>query len=416
MKFLHLADLHLGKTLHNVSLIENGDQGYWIDQILALIRRERPEAVVIAGDVYDRAVPAKEAIPLLSRLLTEIARMNTPMMLVAGNHDGGERLEFATELLKDRHVHIAGVVERKMQRVEVDTRDGLGPVTFWLMPYLFPAAARKALDLPEEKIGSYTDAVRELIGAQEIDFSKRNVLVAHQMVCFGEEKPMTSRSETAIGGVGGIDASVLAGFDYVALGHIHQSQRIGSDRIRYAGSPMCYHFSETGQKKGPLMVTLGGKEDLPQTEMKELKPLHTVRPEMRGKLAEILAAEQESEARDEYVRVILTDETVPQGTRETLTALFESHGCRLMDIGREPERVTAPGGVPGARSAAELTLEEHFLSFYRQQSGLEDPTEEELALIRFAADLNCAGDERDEETLAATLAEQALKREEAKRT
>ena len=204
MKFLHLADLHLGKALHALSLIESGDQPYWIGQLLDFVSREQPDAVVIAGDVYDRGIPDRKAIPLLSELLTGISRMDIPVFLIAGNHDGGDRLEFVADLLQDKNVFIAGTVRKEMLHITRDFHDGDGPVTFWLMPYLYPAAVRQALGLPDEALSSYTEAARRLLAEQPIDFTGRNVLIAHQTVLNQGSEPEHSLSETAIGGVGGI--------------------------------------------------------------------------------------------------------------------------------------------------------------------------------------------------------------------
>ena len=411
MKLLHLADLHLGKSLHNLSLTESGDQDYWIDQILAFIAEQRPDAVAIAGDVYDRGVPAREAVPLLSRLLTRIARMEIPVFLTAGNHDGGDRLEFLSELVQDNNVYIAGSVRREMLHVTRDFHDGYGPVTFWLMPYAFPAAVRQALELSEEETPSYTASVRRLLEAQQIDFTQRNVLIAHQTVLCNGSEPEHSLSETAVGGVGGIDAAVFDGFDYVALGHIHGAQKVGGERIRYAGSPLCYHFSEAGQRKGPLMVTLKGKDSLPEAETAELTPLHRVRPTMKGKTEDIIAAEQQSTVRGEYVQVVLTDERVAPNTRDMLTALFESHGCRLVDLGRESEARHTKADDSSGRYSEELPLDELFLRFWRKQTGKDDPEADELELIRFAAAQVGAGLEKTGDELAEALSQFAVKQE-----
>lgn len=411
MKLLHLADLHLGKTLHSLSLIESGDQPHWIRQILAYIAQEKPDAVAIAGDVYDRGVPAREAIPLLSDLLTGIARMDIPVFLIAGNHDGGERMEFAAELLQEKNVYISGSVHRELMHVTRDFGDGFGPVTFWLMPYVYPAVIRQALGLDEESVLSYTDAVRLLLDAQDIDMRQRNVLIAHQTVLQGGKEPEHGKSETAIGGIGGIDTDVFKGFDYVALGHIHASQRVGCDYIRYAGSPLCYHFSEAGQEKGPLMVTLGRKGDPVVCSMAGLEPLHRVRETMRGSLQDIIAAEKASTAREEYVRTELTDEWIPPDTHNTLAALFRGHDCLLLDIARDPDSKRQTANSDGSTNPDEMSLEDYFLAFYRKQTGKDDPEPSEMALIRFAAGQVNAGSEKSSDEMARELAQYALLQE-----
>lgn len=409
MRFLHLADLHLGKLLHSLSLTESGDQPYWVGQILEYVSREKPDAVLIAGDVYDRGVPALKAIPLLSQLLTGISESGIPVLLIAGNHDGGSRLEVCPELLRRQNVYIAGTLRKELLHASVDPGDGFGPVTFWLMPYVYPALVRQVLELPEDEVPTCTEAVRKLLQAQQIDFSRRNVLIAHQTVLYGGNEPQHSPSETAYGGVSGIDASVFDGFDYVALGHIHGMQKVGTERIRYAGSPLCYHFSEAGQRKGPLMITLGGKDELPKAELTVLEPLHRVRPTMRGKLADIIAGEQNSTAHNEYVRVELTDEWVEPDTHDKLKALFASHRCELMELVRTPERMGSSSQDGAGVRMEELSLSDIFLEFYRGRTGQDDPPRDELDLIRYAA--GQIGSGMDPDQMADALAKYAMARE-----
>ena len=188
MKFLHLADLHLGKTIAGVSLLESGDQPRWVEDFLALAAETAPDAVLIAGDVYDRSAPSGDAVQLLDRLLTGLAGLHIPSLLVAGNHDSGQRLAFAGDLLKKQQVHIAGMLPPGGALEHVTLEDAYGPVTFWLLPYVFPALAAQALG--DESIRDYDTAVRRLLAAQKIDFSQRNVLLAHQNVtCGGAEAP-----------------------------------------------------------------------------------------------------------------------------------------------------------------------------------------------------------------------------------
>ena len=178
MKFLHVSDLHLGKMIHGVSMLENGDQPVWIDRFLALAEDQRPDAVLIAGDVYDRGSPSAAAVEQLSRLVEGLAALNIHVMLTAGNHDSGQRLAFARELLARQNVHIAGTVDKEL--IHVTLRDEFGPVTFWLMPYVFPALVAKKLE--DDTIRDYDTAVRRLLDTQKIDPNVRHVLIAHQNV------------------------------------------------------------------------------------------------------------------------------------------------------------------------------------------------------------------------------------------
>ena len=303
MRFLHISDLHLGKVIHGVSMLENGDQPYWIERFLALAGELRPDAVLISGDVYDRGSPSGAAVALLSRLVEGLADLGVCVLLVAGNHDSGQRLAFARDVLARQNVHIAGTAEREMARVTL--RDEFGPVTFWLMPYVFPAAVAQALE--DDSIRDYDTAVRRLLAAQELDPAERNVIVAHQNVtAFGAEAPRGG-SESAVGGVGQVDFSAFDAFDYAALGHIHAAYHVGREEVRYAGSPMCYHFNETRQEtKGPVLVELGPKGAPLRIETRIIPPLHPMR-EMRGALEELRERELAGSGRGEYLRLVITD-------------------------------------------------------------------------------------------------------------
>ena len=405
MKLLHLADLHFGKSLHNQPLLE--DQRDWIEKALERIRLEKPSAVLIAGDVYDRGVPGKEAVNLLSDFLTELSKEGIEIMLTAGNHDGGERLEFASDILANQHVHIAGTVRAEI--LHVSMKDEYGPVTFWLMPYTTPAAVRVALQLGEDEVIGYRSAVERLLSRQCLDTSQRNVLIAHQTVLNGDREPVHSSSETAIGGVGGVDFEVFRDFDYVALGHIHGAQSVGRESIRYAGAPLCYHFSEAGQKKGLLWVQLGAKGEELSLRTEEIPPLHKVRKTISGKYNEILLAERENPVPNAYVRVELTDDHLPPHAKEELDALFSSCKSSLLDLTRVQRRPRMESTGPDL-SPEKVSLLNYFCDFYRQRSAdLSDPSPYEMDLIQSLAEkVENRGDETLDE-VAEALVEEALR-------
>ena len=245
MRFFHLSDLHFGKSLCGVSLLENGDQPDWVGRFLGLADEKRPDAVVIAGDVYDRSMPSGAAMQLFSSMVTELANRNIPVLIAAGNHDSGERLSCFKDLLSRQNVYIAGEIRREIEHVTL--KDADGDVTFWLLPYVFPAAVAQALDDPA--IRDYDDAVRRLIAEQKLDPDARNVIVAHQNVTKGGVEGMRGGSESMVGGVGHVEYTAFDAFDYAALGHIHAAYAVGRETVRYAGSPMCYHFDELRQPK-----------------------------------------------------------------------------------------------------------------------------------------------------------------------
>ncbi|MDE7428800.1 MAG: exonuclease SbcCD subunit D, partial [Lachnospiraceae bacterium] len=273
MKFLHLSDLHFGKSLYGVSLIDNKDQAYWAERFLEKVEEVQPDAIVIAGDIYDRSAPSGEAVELMDSLLTRLEQLQIPVMMISGNHDSGQKLAFAGDILAKQNVYIAGKPDKELCHVTVQEKDRSGEVTFWLMPYLFPAIVAQKLE--DDSIGDYETAVRRLLEEQEIDFSKRNVLVAHQNITADGREAERGGSESMVGGVGQIDYRVFDGFDYVALGHIHSSYHVGRKGVRYAGSPLCYHFNETRQpQKGPLLVELGEKNTEVRVQPQIIEPLH----------------------------------------------------------------------------------------------------------------------------------------------
>lgn len=382
MKFIHIADLHFGKSFHGYSLIHEEDQKHWKNQFMELVARERPNAVLIAGDVYDRAAPGDEAVKLLDTFLTELAELDVPVLMVSGNHDSGTKLAFGNRLLDSRKIHISGSIADGTIR-KVTLEDEHGPVDFWLMPYVFPALVAEVLD--DNSIRDYDDAVRRLLAKQTIDPTRRNVLIAHQNVLANGSGPDRGGSETSVGGLGEIDYRTFDAFDYVALGHIHSAQAMGRQTVRYAGSPLCYHFDELKKaKKGPVIVEMDGKGTEPRIRIEQLQPLHPLR-EITGTLQEILDAEKDNQATNEYIRVVLTDPVVPSDAYARLKAMIESKsGSRFLSYGTC--RQNAAGEVSRSVSEAQdLSLDELFADFYQYHSG-SIPAENEMSLIRLIAD------------------------------
>ena len=383
MRFLHLADLHLGKMLHGVSLLENGDQPAWVRAFLAEAEALCPDAVCIAGDVYDRSAPSGDAVELLSELLTGLSRLQIPVMLIAGNHDSGQRLSFLEKLLAREGVHIAGVLPPDGKLRHVTLRDAWGPVDFWLMPYVFPALAAQVLG--DESIRDYDTAVRRLLAAQEIDFSRRNVLIAHQNVTHGGLEAERGGSETMVGGLGQVDESAFEGFSYVALGHIHAAGAVGKRTLRFAGSPLCYHFNEIKQPaKGPVLVELGAPGSEPEIRTILIPPLHPLR-ELRGGWEELRAAEAARNGRGEYLRVVLTDSRVTPEIGDFFRSLAQTRDSRVLELASEympfgGESAAAPG------KQREKSEEELFAEFYAERCGGEEPSEEDLELLHFAGE------------------------------
>ena len=298
MKFLHLSDLHLGKRVNEVSMLD--DQDYILHQILEITDAEHPDAVVIAGDVYDKSVPSGEAITLFDWFLVALAKRSIPVLLISGNHDSPERLAFGNRLLDASGIHISPVYDGQIHPVIL--QDEHGPVHFWLLPFIKPAHVKRFF--PDETIESYTDACRAAIAQMGVNFSARNVLVTHQFVTGAST---CESEELSVGGTDNVDASVFDGFDYVALGHIHGPQNIGSNRIRYCGTPLKYSFSEAGHHKSVTVVELGEKGSL-HLQTIPLNPRHDLR-EIRGTFAELTDKSfYQGTAVEDYLHIILTDE------------------------------------------------------------------------------------------------------------
>ena len=385
MRILHIADLHFGKSIHGVNLLENGDQGYWADEFLKLAAEKRPEAVVIAGDVYDRSAPSGDAVELLSRMLTGLSQLGIAVMMVAGNHDSAQRLSFASPLLARQGLHISRPLFGSDQLVHFTLSDEHGPVTFWLMPYVYPALISQVLG--DDELRNSDAAVRALLQRQEVDYSQRNVLVAHQNVTANGAEAERGGSESMVGGVGQIDYRCFDGFEYVALGHIHAAYAVGRDTVRYAGSPLCYHFNEVRQpQKGPVLVELGPKGTLVRTEVLTIPPLHPMR-ELRGPLEELRAAELKNGRTSEYLRLVLTDRRLSPEIVSFFEDLFRARGRVLMERCSEYVPFREIGAASSHNAVEQKSVGELFADFYAERSGGDTPEEKDLALLSFAEEV-----------------------------
>ncbi|MDR2570275.1 MAG: exonuclease SbcCD subunit D, partial [Oscillospiraceae bacterium] len=302
MKFFHLSDLHIGKNVNGFSMIE--EQKHVFAQIIGYIKTERPAAVIIAGDVYDRAIPSVEAVFIFDDFLTALARENMAVMLISGNHDSPERINFASRLLSDKLLFLCGTFDGSIQKKTLT--DEYGDINFWLLPFIKPSSLRGMF--LDSAIESYDEAIAAALKTANIDYAARNVLVSHQFYTKAGVTPIRSESElNPVGGLDAVDAGFIERFDYAALGHLHGIQSIGAEHIRYCGSPLKYSFSEWRQKKSVTVVELGAKGDLTVKSL-PLCPLRDMR-EIKGELEKLLSNEVSGLAnKEDYLRVILTDE------------------------------------------------------------------------------------------------------------
>lgn len=355
MKLIHLSDLHLGKRVNEFSMLE--DQQYILTEILQIIDQEKPDGVMIAGDVYDKSVPSAEAVALLDDFLVRLAKRDLQVFLISGNHDSPERMAFGGRLMAQSGVHLAPVYDGKVSPITLT--DEYGPVNLYLLPFLKPAHVRRCF--PEREILTYTDALAAAIEAMGVDTAQRNVLVTHQFVTGAAR---CDSEEISVGGTDNVDVSVFEPFDYVALGHIHGPQQVGRETVRYCGTPLKYSFSEAKHQKSVTVVELGEKgavsvRTVPLTPMRDLA-------ELRGTYEELTFRgfyDGTSYSRD-YVHITLTDEEDIPDAVSKLRIIYPN----LMKLDYDNKRTRAGIVLEGAedqqRSPLEL-LEE----FYEKQNG-----------------------------------------------
>lgn len=306
MKLMHLSDLHLGKRVNGFLMKE--DQHFVLDQIVAMAREESPDAILLCGDIYDKTVPSAEAVELFDEFLSQIADI-AAVYIISGNHDSPERIAFGGRLLEKARVFVSPVYNGRMTTVEQE--DEFGTVQFHLLPFVKPVHVRRFFG--EREIESYTDAIRVALSELDLNDGKRHVLLAHQLVTNAER---CASEELSIGGTENVDAEVFAGFDYVALGHLHGPQRAGAEHIRYCGTMLKYSFSEVNHRKSVTFVELKEKGNLnittrPITPLREMK-------EIRGSYEELMNRDYylNTDLRECYLHVILTDEEdVPEAIR-----------------------------------------------------------------------------------------------------
>ena len=354
MKLIHLSDLHLGKRVNEFSMIE--DQKYILNQIQENIRKEEPDAVLIAGDIYDKSVPSAEAVEVFDDFLVSLAEAELPVFLISGNHASAERVAFGGRLMERSGVYVSPVYDGAVQPIVL--HDAWGEVRIYLLPFLKPAHVRRCF--PDETIESYTDALRVAVGQMEIDAGARNLLLPHQFVTGAAR---CESEELSVGGADHVDASVFDGFDYVALGHLHGPQSVGGEHIRYCGSPLKYSFSEAGQQKSATVVELLEKGNLKIREI-PLKPLRDMR-KLKGTYMEItsLSGYQDTNTED-YVQITLTDEEDFVDCMQKLRTIYPN----LMRLEYDNRRTRENQEIAGTETVKRKSELEYFEEFFELQN------------------------------------------------
>lgn len=374
MRFFHLSDLHIGKHLHFYSLAQ--DQAYILAQIVEQAKQQRPDAIVIAGDIYDKSVPSAEAYQLFDRFLTALSEIEPviPVFIIAGNHDNAERLQFASSFLEKHQIYISVLPPQKKEEFlrKITLQDAYGEVNFYLLPFMKPGYVRQLFE--EGEVIDYESAYEKVLARENVDTHCRNVLIAHQFFVNKDIKPQTCDSEynvSAVGGLDAIDIRVLSDFDYVAAGHIHGPQTFAGGRVRYCGTPLKYSVSEEHHKKSITVAELGEKGELPVIETIPLIPLHEVK-QIRGSLEELLQTDVYTE---DYVSVILTDEKELYRPKDSLAEHYE----RILEVTLDNSRMRALQEKMEKEYVGEAakTPMDSFRQFYQMMQGQPLSEEEE---------------------------------------
>lgn len=375
MKFLHLGDLHLGKTLSDFDLIE--DQRYILDQILCIADKESIDGVFIAGDVYDKSVPSEAAMRLLDYFLIQLVQKEIKVFMVSGNHDSDDRLNYGSTLFASNQIFISAVFDRTLHKQSFADEDT--EIDIYMLPFVKASQVRHYF--PNEDIKSYDDAVRVIIRNTSIDKEKRNILVAHQFVTGKGEDPALAGSESvgtqSVGLVEKIGYDCFDDFDYVALGHIHSPQRVGRDEIRYSGSPLKYSLSEANNEKSVPLITVSAEEGV-RFELIPLKPMRNMR-HIKGTLKELLDKKNVKSPKD-FIYATLTDEEIINDAM----GIFQQIYLNTVRIDYDNSHTREIEQIDISRLAENKSFSELIGDFYRLIYGCEI-SDEEIAVMRTVA-------------------------------
>lgn len=362
MRFLHVSDLHIGKRLHGFDLMP--DQREVLTQIADIAKKNSVDAVLIAGDVYDKSVPSGEAMSVFSAFLASLAENKTPVYIISGNHDSAERVSYFSQILKIGGVYVSERFEGKVQTHTLT--DEFGDVKIHLLPFIKPNNVRPFY--PDSQIENYEDAVRTVLENSPIDKNERNVIIAHQFISGAS---VCDSEELSIGGLEEISADVFADYDYTALGHLHGAQKVKLDTVRYSGSPLKYSFSEARHKKCALLIELREKGNIEIDKIPLAQP-HDMR-EIEGDFETLMAMPYS----EDYIRAVLTEDELFADLRASLQTRFPNLMQLAIKTGdNNAQEIDAELEMTEKKSADEL-----FFDFYTMRNG-EEPDEERMKLVR----------------------------------
>lgn len=363
MRFLHTADLHLGKALNDVSFLD--DQQHVLNQIVSIAQEENVDAVLIAGDVYQKSAPSAEAMTVFDAFLARLTTLEKKVFVISGNHDSAQRISYFSSLIRRSGVYVSEAFDGTLQQFTL--HDEYGELVVHLLPFVRPVTVRRYL--PDIKADTYQEAVTAVLDHSPVDPSKRNVILCHQFITGAA---ISDSEERSIGGLDQISADVFDAFDYVALGHLHQPQRLLRDTLRYAGSPLKYSFSEVHHKKSVTIIDLREKGDIALKSV-PLTPLRDMRL-IKGPMEEIVHLPPSLD----YVWVTLTDELVRPDAHLDVAAIFPN----MLKFSVENSRTRADIDVSAAQSMENKDVTELFRDFYRLQNSDQEPSEAHMDVLR----------------------------------
>ena len=368
MKLVHLSDLHLGKRVNEYSMLE--DQAYILKKLLSIILEEKPDGVIIAGDVYDKSVPSAEAVSLFDDFLVSLARQRLQVFVISGNHDSPERIAFGSRIMDEGGIHMSPVYDGRIEPIRM--KDSFGEICIYMLPFVKPAHVRRFHE--DAELVSYTDAVRCAVADMNIDTAKRNVLITHQFVTGASR---SESEEVSVGGTDNVDAEVFEAFDYVALGHLHSPQCCGSKNIRYCGTPLKYSFSEAGDQKSVTVVELLEKGSISCRTI-DLVPRYDL-VELKGTYEEVTLKSfyEHTTWQEDYTHITLTDEEdIPDAIGKLRTVYH-----RLMKLDYDNKRTRSNAVILGDAEAESKTPYELFADFYELQNN-QPMSEEQAAYMK----------------------------------
>lgn len=355
MRFLHLADLHIGKRVNGFSMIE--DQKFVFEQVYNVIENEKIDGIIMAGDIYDKPVPSAEAVKLFDEMLTRLVSINLPIFVISGNHDSAERIGFGSDILSAAKVYMSRVYNGNLQKIELE--DDYGKINVYLLPFIKPATVKNIYK--EAEIKDYDDALEYVLSQEKIDKTKRNVIVSHQFVTGALR---SESEEVSVGGLDNVSVENYEAFDYVALGHIHRAQQMGRESARYAGTLLKYSFSEEKHNKSMTIVDLKEKGNI---EIKEIpvKPLHDLKT-IKGKFSKITSEEFYKELKKEdYYRAVITDEDDILNAIGKLKSIYPN----LMSMEYDNTRTRSYSVVDNVETGETKSPLDYFEEFFEKQNG-----------------------------------------------